>query len=542
MTIPRSGTVVSAVLVVILSLLGGIIVLHAMRLGPWIGSDSVEYFEAANNLADGDGLNLIRASGDRVPLTLRPPLYPIILGIGILSGLEMVEATKILNVVLMIGFLLVLGISVQMLVGSSLLTLATAVLGLAAPNVHQNFTGAMTEPLFITFSIASLVIVVGYAQESTTRKILFLGAICAAAATTARFIGFTAVITGSFAVLLLSRRNVWRRVADAALFAGIGALPILVWFIAIASRGFQPGNADWPINSLWTAIAPVRIAVVDSLWGWFHLESVIPNAAYDPRLVTLLFIFLAVPFVTLAVMRRNSVSAAIARRSPSVQLAINFSGFSAVYLLLLTATYVFVAVPKPALIDRLLFAIPLFLGIGLLCISYFIGSIGRYKAYAGVVPLALSLVFAASNARAVITYAGDLNREGFGYSSQRWRESAAIETLGNLPLDRAIVSNHADAVLFFVGRPAFQIPELENGEPSIEYLAFGERPKTLAEKLFRENGAALALFDTAFWDFYELYGEATEDRLKALTGGLYLYADLSDGGIYFWDEANAPQR
>jgi hypothetical protein len=54
------------------------------------------------------------------------------------------------------------------------------------------------------------------------------------------------------------------------------------------------------------------------------------------------------------------------------------------------------------------------------------------------------------------------------------------------------------------------------------------------QTIFRDQNAALVLFDTAYWEFYAIYGEKAHQRMKAFTEGLNLYADYRDGAIYFY--------
>ncbi len=70
-----------------------------------------------------------------------------------------------------------------------------------------------------------------------------------------------------------------------------------------------------------------------------------------------------------------------------------------------------------------------------------------------------------------------------------------------------------------------------------DYVRYGDEMDDPIQKLFREDGAALVLFDAIYWEMYPIFGEETPQRLEAFTQGLRLYSDSWDGGIYFYSEA-----
>jgi hypothetical protein len=75
---------------------------------------------------------------------------------------------------------------------------------------------------------------------------------------------------------------------------------------------------------------------------------------------------------------------------------------------------------------------------------------------------------------------------------------------------------------------------LINNEPQVLTGRFGDDPTDSVQKAFRENGDALVLFNSSFWQFNKIYGDQTNQRLDNLTQGLYLYAQLRDGAIYMY--------
>ncbi len=86
--------------------------------------------------------------------------------------------------------------------------------------------------------------------------------------------------------------------------------------------------------------------------------------------------------------------------------------------------------------------------------------------------------------------------------------------------------------MFYQKRPAFRIGELQTGTPVYPFSRYGDNQEDPTEILFVEQCVPLVIFKGAFWKFYALYGEETEERLYTMTEGLqHIWA--GDGDIYF---------
>ena len=527
-------------LVILASVTAGALAGHAMRWGPWAYSDSVEYIEAARNFADGKGLVLERASGAVVPMALRPPFYSILLASGRVLGMEMMAAAQLLDIILFMAFLLVLGVSFQLLVQSTLLTLSATLFALSAPAILSIYTGAMSEPLFLTLGTASLVSIVWYVRNPNHRFVLGLSALCAGLSLLSRFVGLTVVVAAGVGLLSLGERSVKRRIADAAIFMAAAAVPFVIWSLGLLNSGNRLGVYNLPSQSLWSATAPVRIAIVDALWTWVPTGSQFADIPYDPKL-TLLIAFALGSLLAVAIASRvRGISLRELVKHPAIQLAFVFSIFPAIYALFLAASFIFVSIPRPALYERIVFPIPFALFIGFLSVVFFLGSTLTRLRFPGLLPLGVTIAFFLANLPSAFVLMDELHTKGRGFTGQQWQVSEVIAALRERPEDLDLISNQTDAIQFFLNRPAFGIPELEAEEPQIVFTTFGREGGTMADRTFLERGAALVLFDDAFWQFEALYGPATEDRMDILTNGLYVYAELSDGTIYFWEEASAP--
>jgi hypothetical protein len=88
--------------------------------------------------------------------------------------------------------------------------------------------------------------------------------------------------------------------------------------------------------------------------------------------------------------------------------------------------------------------------------------------------------------------------------------------------------------MLHLDRAAYDLPEIQRAERLPNFDRFGDG-NTPEERVFREEGAALVLFDSIRGQLYGIYREDAESRLEVLTQGLQLYLAGNDGAIYFYD-------
>ena len=129
----------------------------------------------------------------------------------------------------------------------------------------------------------------------------------------------------------------------------------------------------------------------------------------------------------------------------------------------------------------------------------------------------------------------NLFKSGMGYTSERWRTSPTIEGIRALDPDVPLVTNEADAVLLLTERSAFDLPELINHEKVGLSTRLGDG--TEDADLAIQQGGALILFDTIGRQLRDLYGGGADERLAGLTGSLCIYAEFSDGTIFFYSQS-----
>jgi len=508
-------------------------VLYATRWGPSAGTDSVSYIDVGRNLAGGRGLVEVQASGDIVPLGLRPPMYPILLAAAGILGLDFMVWARALDAVLFLLFLLSLGLAASRLCGKPILGALLCLSVLSWPAMLGNFTSAMSEPLFFTLGAATIILGVWY-TEVRRPGLLIAAGILGGAAWLTRYVGL-AFILSVMLVLAVDHRRPFRDRARAILvYAGLSISPFLLWSLNTILRGGALGTMDTVRVGLWDALEPVRNALVHMAWALLPTAQ-LPEYPYRVKLAALSVGALLILAPSLSRAFREHRQAHWSTLSDSTfLLTIAFAGLAIFSTLILGATYVAIEFPKPALDERVLS--PVFLGAGVASLmSLFYAWDGRRGGrLVWIVPVGLTLVFLWGHLPASRALVDLLHNEGQGYSSRAWLESGVIRAVQGLPADIALVSNDADAILLFAGRAAYRMTELESRTPVQYFSRYGDDQTDPIQRLFRERQAALVLFDGAYWQFEPIYGEDTSLKLESLTAGLVLYTENWDGAIYFF--------
>jgi hypothetical protein len=126
--------------------------IYATTNGPWGFSDATSYIVSARNLLRGAGLGFYQPGGEFIVQTFYPPFYSLMLSAIGLSGVDLIEAARWFNLILLAASLLVAGWTFYRFTSAPSLAVVVTILIAAFPATLWMFTSAMSEPLFV-FSI-----------------------------------------------------------------------------------------------------------------------------------------------------------------------------------------------------------------------------------------------------------------------------------------------------------------------------------------------------------------------------------------------------
>ncbi|GMR10743.1 MAG: hypothetical protein BMS9Abin28_1566 [Anaerolineae bacterium] len=515
------------------------IVLYATSFAPWAFSDGAGYLMLARNLLSGRGLGLMRASGDFQPLSMHPPLYPLSLAFFGLSGAELLSVARWLDAGLFALTVFIIGATIFWVTRNTWLALAAASITLVSPSLVGLYAGAMSEPLFFVLGLASLLSILVF-LETDRRWLLALAGLAAGATVVTRYLGLAYVGAGIVGLLILGSRTPRRRITDAIVYMLLAAAPTVLWFGWVNAQSGADAPRQWlfDLSDLWARTEPIRGGVVAEVWSWipFAAATAVPYR-YQLGAVAVIAVMLGA-LLALALRRLNRATALLQNRA--VQSVTLQAAMILIYMTTLSAVFLFGRPPLDAgdIDQRILTPVYIAMILGVFSAIPLTLEAWPKRRWIISVPLvaaALAIVWYLPQS---LQIASDLRERSRGFTSVAWQNSETVKTAAALAQDIALISNESTAIMFHLDRPAYDVPELLRGEPLETYTRFGEGDFG-EERIFREQGAALVLFDSVFWQLRPMYGDETEARLQQLTEGLDLYADLADGAIYFYPSAGS---
>ncbi|MCP4357830.1 MAG: phospholipid carrier-dependent glycosyltransferase [Chloroflexi bacterium] len=497
--------------IIFLAIFGIFYLLAVMQLSIGVGSDSVAYFGAADNLRNGRGLTLPYNStfvGDKdVVMTHFPPLYSVILAVGAEVGDTVVTAARYLHAILFGCMILAVGLLTAFFQPRSIWSpIITSFLMLSSATIIRTYIGMMSEPVFLLLWLAGFFCLDRYLVHQRW-LLLLAAAIFLSLTLLTRYSGITLTMT---AVLWL----LYRRQLKPAIGLGIISItPLATWllFTAPQSNGVANRSLVWhpfeayhfwqSVQTISSWIVPDNITPVLQAVSWLLIIGALVWLIYRRALAETDHLLLDMP--------------EFLRMMPLMTL---------IYLPFLVLSISFLDVQIP-MSGRILS--PIFIA-GILWCGYVIPAWWRQASWplqrAALFP---GTIFCLAYLVSMAATYQDFTSKGDFYNTPRWYTSETVMYLRTLPPDVTLVSNAPDVIYYFTGRSSATLPAQYHDtsvQPNENYAA---EVKTLGQEM--AAGTQIVYFYDMPWRWF-LPEEA--DLTAALP--LQPVALLSDGAIYTW--------
>ncbi|MEI2692511.1 MAG: glycosyltransferase family 39 protein [Anaerolineae bacterium] len=208
------------------------------------------------------------------PLTRYPPLYPVLLAAGGPLGLDPLATARWASALLFAANILFVGLALAALLPRSRwLPLAGALLAASGLPLLTMHSMAWSEPLFLLLSFLCLFVLAAHLDQERPAALLLAGLLGGLAFLT-RYAAIPFLAAGVLGLLFMGRPSASRRLASAALFAGLALLPMALWTVrnlAVADTAAARVLAWHPAGRahLWQALYTVA--------GWLHVPDRAPN-------------------------------------------------------------------------------------------------------------------------------------------------------------------------------------------------------------------------------------------------------------------------
>lgn len=507
----RSNFPASFLTFILFSAIGIFLTLYATPQGLGLSDDSIAYIAGARSILNGDGYREAWLASNQ-PVTHFPPAFSSLLALIGITGLDPLRGTRFLNAILFGSNIFLLGIIGWKMTKSQIAGIALAVLFLVNYSLFRVHTTAMSEPLYIFFTLASFLTFYFYFQFKQKRWLIITGFLVGFAYLT-RYAGLALFATYLVSLILL--KQTWKdRLSRSAIFIASFIPFVLGWSIRnqlVADNATNRTLVYHPITQENIEIGIYNISLfLMPIEEWRRALIKIPNLFFiiSIALLLILLIWLAQKGLT-KFFKPDSDKPEILSFVSTLYI------FGYLASIISSMTY-FDASTK----FQLRILSPIFVSILIMSV-YFIEKLWHKQKLLSI--LCSLLIFSLSLYGTINTIT-ELRKGGQGYASFQWFDSEAMDFLNTLPEDVQIYTNEAAAVYLYTNRGARVLPDLVDPVTGQERGGFEEGVANLQNDIL-SGDAVLALFDVN-------KDENTKALYKILSEGLHLAFDKQQDEIY----------
>ncbi len=478
--------------------IGVILMLYATAQGAGTSPDSVGYIRNARALAAGHG-----------PVSAQfPPLFPALLALIAQFGVAPLDAARGLNALLFGANIVLVGAALLMCFPHRVWpAVSGALLLLITPALTGIHVMVWSEPLFICLTLICLIVLARWL--AAPRAAWWLASAGAAAlALLTRYVGLALVLTGALGILWLGRQSLHRRAGLALAWSILALTPLTAWLLlGPTDTGRTLGLHPPGMSQFQQALSTTT--------GWLPAPA---STDAGGRIILWGVIVAWAAFVYV----RRARSAPPAPPTPLMLKLIGLLALSYAIMLALSITFFDANTP---LDDRILS--PIFVA-GVLGVVYLAGETIRLSpspAGATVIMAIVALLFGVLALRQTAQSIAHQHRDGIGFSSLAWKQSALLLQVSELPPGVELFTNAPEPIYLITGRDARPFPRPRDAMSDTANAAFAGEMHTL--------GAALASGDAVAVFFRTLPQRArpSEAELQANTG-VRVVSETTDGAIY----------
>ncbi len=448
----RSTSRMPAVLITIalvLIIVGGMFILRYITpQGMGLVNDSIAYIGGARNILAGNGYSRLTGDGTPAPITNYPPMVSILLAAVGLTGLGILPAAGLVNIVLF-GFniLLIFQIGRKTTGKAGCGLLAGLFFAVCGPILSAH-SFVMSEPLYLFLTMLVILVNLQVMKKGGNWNLLLAGFLSGIAFLT-RYVGISLFAMTLFGIWVAGRSQGYR-LQKMFIYLLAATPPVLAWLI----RNMRIADSVVNRQIIWHPIPPGNIREgLLNFWGWLLpewgglIEQSLPILGV---LLGLLFFFIAI-YIVLGSFRliKGGLKATLEPTLGGWLVAVLALSYLAVLVLSL------VLVDASPIFEHRILS-PLYVCLLLLGV-HLISWISGWKRIGRICSILMTVFILFSFLEDSLDLVHDLQRDGQGFASSEWRES---ETLHGLEEFNGVLlySNKPTAIYILLDRPAYYLP------------------------------------------------------------------------------------
>ncbi len=492
------------------------VLLYSTPQGLGLSDDSIAYIAGARSIVAGNGYREAWLASNQ-PVTHFPPGFSSMLALIGLGGLDPLRGARFLNSILFGANSFLLGLIGWRMTRSQIAGAALALLFAVNASLFNLHAVAMSEPLYIFFSLTAFLAFSEYFRSE--KKIWLVAAACFVAfAYLTRYAGLALLLT--FLVTLVLLHDTWKkRLTSVMVFIG-STFPFLM--------GWSIRNkivADNATNRILT-YHPITAENIET--GIYNVsEFFIPVETWRQALIKIPnFFFILLSIIALVLLVWVAYKGLGKFFQPAAERPEILGFTNGLYIFgylssIISTMLLFDASTKFKL--RILSPVYVSLLVLLVLLGYWLWE-KRSVLARGLVITAAILIFPLSiyDAAGVVT---KLHKGGQGYASFQWYDSQAMDFLSKLPKDTRIYTNQPGPIYLYADHPGLVLPDLVDPVTGLPRERYEESVIALQKDVL-SGKAVLALFK---------FGSEAEDVQTIyiqLSNGLFLAHDTHGDKIY----------
>ena len=254
----------SAALVAVAFVGSAHLLIRSSGYGLMISHDSLHFLSTAENLAAGEGLRNYSFE----PYVRWPPLYPGVLALLNLFGIDVFNGSRILNIVLFGLIVLVTGHWLGRYIRSRLLAVGVTVMIVISYAINWVASFAWYEIMFIFLSLISIIQLSAFLNQEKPMRAFTLSVLFASLATLNRYLGVAITVSAIILILAEKRFPVRRRLTLSAIYGTVSVMPTAA---ALAYSRISVGHYTGRSSLITDLPLPDTLREIgDAMYVWFY--------------------------------------------------------------------------------------------------------------------------------------------------------------------------------------------------------------------------------------------------------------------------------
>ncbi len=418
--------------------------------GIGIRTDSVAYLWSAKDLARGIGLGTLDAFGHFKPLNHFPPLYPILLAAFEGFKIDGMVGARWLGALFVVLLIFLFGLLISRLTNSSFWfpTIGVLVL-LSMPAFWETNLYAMTEPLYLTCSLAGFICLDNYSTTSK-RRWLLIAALLFGASFLTRYIGISVIAVGLLFLLFQKKIEARYKLLDSVILGSISVIPMLIWLVRNKLLTGSETNRDIYFVPITTQELKFTY---ESLMTW--VEPI--RASIKINLIYLIILLISLMVSYLILRRRGSLL-----EPTTTKLAWLLTLYSVIYMIFIIIARLWADPTIPLYEDRILY--PFLISVFILVLYglyLFLEFIRKRSTHLAVIMASILVIFAwsfiRSNSSTAFPYVRPVlhsHMDGLGLQFRTYLARDFQQVVAQLPDEDLLFTDNVENLYFFTQRPS----------------------------------------------------------------------------------------